>query len=92
MAHSKIIIVNGLSIDLSRIKAIKVNTNSTLGPTNVLMIDLNLRFEYVFNPNENNHTKESIKDTVSINYVNYDGAVEAMNNLSEEWQAYLNSL
>ena len=86
---SKIINVSGFSIDLFRIKAIKVNTNSTLGPTNVLKVDLNLKFEFIFNPNKNKFIKQKINDTVSITYVDYNEAVHAMNNLTEIWQDYI---
>jgi hypothetical protein len=92
MSKPKITTVDGLSVDLSRIKAIKINTNAKLGPTNVLTVDLNLRFEYVFDPNENKHIKESIEDTVSIAYVGYNEAVEARETLTQEWQEYLDKL
>ena len=92
MQHSKIIDFCRFSIDLSRIKAIKVNTNSTLGPTNILKVDLNLRYEYIFNPNKNKFIKQKVKDTVSITYVDYDAAVQAMENLNEIWEEYLESL
>ena len=91
MQNSKITIVSSFSIDLSRIKAIKINTNSTLGPTNVLKIDLNLKYEYVFDPNKKEYVKDTISDTVTIEYVNYNEAQQALESLSEEWQEYLNS-
>ncbi|MET4083143.1 hypothetical protein ABIB40_003112 [Pedobacter sp. UYP30] len=92
MQQSKIINVSGFSIDLSQIKAIKVNTNSTLGDTNVLVIDFNLRYEYIFNPNKNKYIKQKIDDNVSITYVDYNAAVEAMESLTSEWQECLDSL
>jgi hypothetical protein len=91
MQNSKITSISDFKIDLSRIKAIKINTNTTLGPTNVLKIDLNLRYEYVFNPNKKEYEKETISDTVTIEYFNYNQAQEALESLSEEWQEYLNS-
>ncbi|MEJ7559195.1 MAG: hypothetical protein WKF66_12870 [Pedobacter sp.] len=88
MQKSKIIIVSGFSIDLSRIKAIRLNTSTTLGPTNVLKVDLNLRYEYIFNPNKKDFEKEAINDMISIEYVDYNDAQDALENLTEVWQEY----
>jgi hypothetical protein len=88
MQNSKIIIVSGLSIDLSRIKAIRLNTSSTLGPTNVLKVDLNLKYEYIFNPIRREFEKEAINDMISIEYVDYNDAQDALESLTEVWQEY----
>jgi hypothetical protein len=88
MQNSKIIIVSGFSIDLSRIKAIRLNTSATLGPTNVLRVDLNLRYEYIFNPNKKEFEKEAISDIIEIAYVDYDDAKDALESLTEVWQEY----
>ncbi|HEX8607669.1 MAG TPA: hypothetical protein VF679_03395 [Pedobacter sp.] len=88
MQNSKIIIVSGVSIDLSRIKAIRLNTSSTLGPTNVLKVDLNLKYEYIFNPTLREYEKQAINDVISIEYVDYNDAQDALENLTEVWQEY----
>lgn len=90
--NHKIITISGLTIDLSRIKAIKINTNSTLGPTNVLTVDLNSKYEYIFNPNKDKFKKQIIKDQVEIEYVDFNTAKESSEELIEEWQQYLSSL
>jgi hypothetical protein len=92
MSKPKITTVDGLSVDLSRIKAIKINTNAGIDHKDVLTIDFNSRFKYVFNPNENIHTKEVINDSISIPYFNYSSAVEARETLTKEWQDYLDKL
>jgi hypothetical protein len=88
MQNSKIIIVSGFSIDLSRIKAIRLNTSTTLGPTNVLRVYLNLRYEYIFNPNNKEFEKEAINDVIEIEYVDYNDAQDALESLTEVWQEY----
>lgn len=90
--QTKITTVHGFTIDLSRIKAIKVNTNTNLGPTNVLTVDLNQKCEYIFNPNEDKYVMHQIDDKVLIPYIDYNRAVEAMNDLTELWQEYLDNI
>ena len=92
MQSSKIITIPGLTIDLSRIKAIKLNTNTSVGPSNILTIDLNTSYQYLFNPNKNKYQKHKIKDAVSVEYVNYNEALENAEHLSELWQVYLNEI
>jgi len=90
--NHKIISIQGLTLDLSRIKAIKINTNTKLGPTNVLIVDLNSRYEYVLNPNKNTFVKQKLKDKVEIEYVDYNATKDSYEELIEEWQQYLASL
>lgn len=92
MQPSKIITIPGLNIDLSRIKAIKLNTNTGIGPVNILTIDLNTRYQYVFNPNKNKYQKHKIKDSVYVEYIDYNEAFENAEHLSELWQVYLNEI
>ena len=89
MKRSKIVSIDGCAVDLSRIKAIRVNSNNTLGPTNTLFIDLNSRLEYVFNPNDQKFEKVKMEDTVEIPYVDYNTARDCMNDLMEHWMDYL---
>ena len=88
MQNSKITIVSGLSIDLSRIKAIRLNTNSSLGPTNILNVDLNMKYEYIFHPIKKELEKVPLNDVISIQYVDYDDAKDALESLTEVWQEY----
>lgn len=91
MKGSKIVNINGSVLDLSRINAIKLNSNSTLGPTNIVVVDLKSSFEYVFNPNKDKYKKVKTKNRVEIEYVDYNAAKESMENLSEAWSEYLES-
>jgi archaellum component FlaF (FlaF/FlaG flagellin family) len=91
MKGSKIVSFEGSALDLSRINAIKVNTNSSLGPTNILTVDLKSSFEYVFNPNKNKYKKVKTKDHVEIEYVDYNAARESMEDLTGQWREYLES-
>jgi hypothetical protein len=52
MKRSKIVTIDGCALDLSRIKAIRMNINSTLGTSNTLIVDLNATIDYIFNPNK----------------------------------------
>jgi len=89
MHRSKIIIVSGFAIDLSRIKAIRINTNTKIGPTNLLTVDLNTVYTYLFNPNENKFKKQRIRNIAVIEYVDYNAANEAMEDLTSLWQEYV---
>lgn len=91
MKRTKIISIDGAALDLSRINAIKVNTNSSLGPTNIMVVDLKSSFEYVFNPNKNKYKKVKTKDRVEIEYADNNAARESMDNLMIEWREYLES-
>jgi hypothetical protein len=91
MKRPKIVSIDGSALDLSRINAIKLNTNASLGPTNILVVDLKSGFEYVFNPNKEKFKKVKTKDLVEIAYLDYKAARESMANLIDEWQEYLES-
>lgn len=89
MKRSKIITVEGLTIDLSKIKAIKISNNTGAGDVSLLVVDLYDRYEYIFNPNANEHQPIYIKDSVEMKYLNYSVAADVADTIQMHWQEYL---
>ena len=85
----KIVTVAGITIDLSRIRGIRINTNSTVGKTNVLYIEYNARTDYSKNPFTGEIEKTIITDTISQEFVDYDAAQQNQSDVQEYWSDYL---
>ena len=85
----RIINIGNNSINFERLRAIKHNSHSDLGPTNVLIFEYNARIEYSKNPSTNNVEKTEIVDKIEIEF--YDFETAQINHLSiqEYWNDYL---
>lgn len=85
----RIINIGNNSINFERLRAIKHNNHSDLGPTNVLIFEYNARIEYSKNPFTNKVEKTEIIDKIEIEF--YDFETAQINHLSiqENWNDYL---
>ena len=85
----KIVTVAGITIDLSRIRGVRINTNSTVGKTNVLHIEYNSRIEYSKNPFTGEIEKAMITDTITQEFADYNAAQQNQSEVQECWSDYL---
>ena len=85
----RVITISYLTIDLDRIKAVKLNNFTSVGKTNVLTVEYNARVEYSRNPFTNEIEKTQIIDTVTKEYPDYSTAQAYQMELEEAWREYL---
>ena len=85
----KIITVAGITIDLSRIRGVRINTNSMVGETNVLYIEYNSRIEFSKNPFTGKIEKTIITETISQEFADYNATQQYQIELQECWSDYL---
>jgi hypothetical protein len=83
---SIIINLNGVMIELSRVKAI-IHCDST--KSNSLKIELNKRKEYIFNPNIEKWEIQEYNDVINIEFPYNDIAVENYLELLNIWESEL---
>lgn len=81
---SKIINLNGVMVDLRRVKSIIHNDNKN---PNVIKIEFNKRKEYVFNPNIDKWEVQEYNDQVIIDFLDSDIAVENYFQMMSIWKA-----
>ena len=70
----RVITISSLTVDLDRIRAIKVNNFSNIGNSNVLTIEYNSRIEYTKNPFTNEIEKNVIVETITKEYPDFETA------------------
>ncbi len=83
---SKIINLNGVLIELKRIKAIIHNDYEL---SNYLKIEMNKRKEYIYNPNVEEWEIQEYNDIVNVEFPNQDIAVENYRELKNIWESEL---
>ena len=83
---NRIINLNGVMVELSRLKAI---IHSDFTKSNSLKIELNKRKEYIFNPNIEKWEIQEYNDIVNIEFPDSDIAVENYRELMNIWESEL---
>ncbi len=86
----RIITISSLTIDLDRVRAIKLNNFNNIGKTNILTIEYNSRIEYSKNPFTNETEKTEIVETISKEYPDFETAQLYQIELQDCWKEYLN--
>lgn len=85
----RIIRVSSLTIDLERIRAIKLNNFKNVGDTNILTIEYNARIEYSKNPFTNQVEKNEVQDIISKTFPDFETAQIYQAKIEESWKEYL---
>ena len=85
----RIINIGNHSIDFERLRAIKHNNSSYLGPTNVLIIEYNARIEYSKNPFTNKVEKTEIVDKIELEFYDFETAKSNHISIQQDWNNYL---
>ena len=85
----RIIRISSLTIDLERIRAIKLNNYNNIGETNVLIVEYNTRIEYSKNPFTNEIEKNEVQDIISKTYPDFETAQIYQTEIEECWREYL---
>ncbi len=86
----RIITISSLTVDLNRIRAIKLNNYSNIGNPNVLTIEYNSRIEYTKNPFTNEIEKSEIIETITKEYPDFETAQLHQREFEDCWKDYLN--
>jgi hypothetical protein len=86
---NRIITISSLTVDLDRIRAIKLNNFSNVDKTNILIIEYNSRIEYSKNPFNNEIEKCEIVETISKEYPDFETAQLYQIELQDCWNEYL---
>ena len=85
----RIITISSLSIDLDRVRAININNFNNLGKTNLLTIEYNSKVEYSKNPFTNEIEKNTLVDTISKEFPDFETAQLYQTELIDCWKDYL---
>lgn len=86
----RIVRISSLTIDLDRIRAVKLNNFNNVGETNILNIEYNTRIEYSKNPFTNKIEKNEIQDVITKTYPDFETAQIYQGEIEECWREYLN--
>ncbi len=81
--------ISSLTIDLDRIKAVRVNNFTSIENTSAITVEYNARIEYSKNPFTNEIEKTQIVDTVIKEYPDFSIAQVYQMELEEAWSEYL---
>ncbi|MCB1190966.1 MAG: deoxynucleoside kinase [Leptospiraceae bacterium] len=84
----KIVTVANITVDLSRIKAIKLNEYRDLGKINLLTIEYDSRTEYSKNPFTGKVEKKLISDQIVKEFPDYETAKMYRDELEFCWKTY----
>jgi len=79
----------GITLDLSRIKSFHIDTWLPNNRSHILKIELNSRYEYLFNPETEEYEKVLLNDFIEHHYADYDTAEVHRNEWQGYWQEYL---
>ena len=85
---NRIVTVSSLCIDLDRVRAININSDSD-GRSKILTIEYNSRVEYSKNPFTNEIEKNILVDSISKEFSDFGVAQTYQFELIECWQDYL---
>ena len=88
---NRIVTIAGITLDLSRIRAVRVRNYTEVGKANLLYIEYNSRTEYSKNPFTDEIEKTLINETMSQEVADYQSAREYQTEIEECWAEYLNS-
>ncbi|RZJ85814.1 MAG: hypothetical protein EOO20_19575 [Chryseobacterium sp.] len=91
MKPSKIITVDDITADLSKIKAIRMITKPNAGNKACLLIELDSSFDFVLNPETGKYTPIRVDDSIEMLYANYRTAIDNMETWQAKWREYKNS-
>lgn len=75
---------SGIIVDLCRVKSFHIDTWNPRKRSHILRIELNSRYEYIYNPEIEEHEKVMINDFIEHPYGDYEMAVA----YRDEWQGY----
>ena len=85
----RIITISSLTIDLERVRAVKINNYFNVGDTNILTVEYNSRFVYSKNPFTNDIEKDEIQDIITKTYPSFEIATLYQREIEECWKEYL---
>lgn len=90
MRISRIITHGGITLDLEKLKCLKVQTYTEAGKPNVLTFEFKTsNIEYIFNPETEEFEMQTFKEFSEVIYSSYDSACAHRDEWAEIWQDYL---
>lgn len=87
---NRIITVSSLTIDLEKIRAIKVSPLVNQGSQHVLIIEYNSRIVYAKDPSSEKVEQTKVVDTITKNFQDLETAQHYQQIIEESWNTYLN--
>lgn len=87
---NRIITVSSLTIDLEKIRAIKVNPVENGGTQYLLTIEYNSRIVYFKNPSSEKVEQTKVVDTITKNFQDLETAQHYQQIIEVSWNTYLN--
>jgi hypothetical protein len=85
----RIVSLSNLSVDLERVRAIKIEESKEKEGVYLLVVEYNKRIEFDVNPFTDEVVKLEIEDRISAEQFNYEWAQEGKQQLAEGWNDYL---
>ena len=79
----------GLTLNLSQIKCFKLNSFSTIGKKNTLVVEFKTRYGYVEHPETGKFEKQEYNEQTEVEFPDYDTAVAHRDEWVDFWQDYL---
>lgn len=79
----------GLTLNLSQIKCFKLNSFSTMGKRNTLVVEFKTCYGYIEHPETGKFEKQEYKEQTEVEFPDYETAVAYRDEWEEIWQEYL---
>ena len=87
---NRIITVSSLTIDLEKIRVIKISPLTKQGPEQVLSIEYNSRIVYAKDPSSEKVEQTKVVDTITKEFSDLETAQHFQLKIEESWNTYLN--
>ncbi len=87
---NRIITVSSLTIDLEKIRTIKINPVTEISVEQVLTIEYNSRIVYAKDPSSEKVEKTIVVDTITKEYSDLETAQHYQQIIEDSWNTYLN--
>lgn len=88
--ENRIVTVEGITLDLARIRAVKTSSYIPFNDIEILHVEYNSRTEYSKNPFTGEIEKAVITDTISKKYGSFQAARDTQELIEACWSDYLN--
>ena len=90
MKKAQLLTHGGITLDLSRIKSLHIDTWNPNKRSHILRIELDSRYEYILNPEIDEYEKVLISDFIEHPYGDYATAEAYRNEWQGYWEDFLN--
>lgn len=89
MYSPRLITHAGLTLNLSQIKCFKLNSFSTVGKQNTLVVEFKTRYDFIQHPETGKFEKQEYREQTEVEFPDYETATVYRDEWVEIWQEYL---